>query len=65
MSSMHELLDLLEPSNLLEPFDPEDRKDDLAELSVPLSGDKSSPKGGTFARGRTVRCGSLAIADLL
>jgi hypothetical protein len=59
MSSTHEPLHLLEPSNLLEPFDPRDCHDDLANWSARLRGDEAPPKGRTVA-GRT--SGSVRIA---
>ena len=59
MSSTHEPFHLLEPSNLLEPFDPRDCHDDLANWSARLRGDEGPPKGQTRA-GRT--SGSVRIA---
>jgi hypothetical protein len=59
MSSTHEPFHLLEPSNLLEPFDPRDCDDDLANWSARLRGDEAPPKGRTRA-GRTY--GSVGIA---
>jgi hypothetical protein len=38
MSSTHEPFHLLEPSNLLEPFDPRDCGDDLANWSARRAG---------------------------
>jgi hypothetical protein len=58
MSSTHEPVHLLEPSNLLEPFDPEDCHNDLVNLSARLRGDESPPRGRTLAR----RYGSVRIA---
>src|SRR3954463_12234881 len=59
MSSTHEPFHLLEPSNLLEPFDPRDCHDDLANWSARLRGDEGPPKGQIRA-GRT--SGSVRIA---
>jgi hypothetical protein len=58
MSSTHEPFHLLEPSNLLKPFDPRDRNDDLTNWSARLGGDEG-PKGRTRA-GRAH--GSIRIA---
>lgn len=59
MSSTHEPAHLLEPSNLLEPFDPRDCHDDLANWSARLRGEEGPPKGRTRA-GRT--SGSVRVA---
>jgi hypothetical protein len=59
MSSTHEPFHLLEPSNLLEPFDSRDYHDDLANWSARLRGDEGPPKGPTRA-GKT--SGSVRIA---
>ena len=59
MSSTHEPVHLLEPSNLLEPCYPRDCQDDLANWSARLLGDEGPPKRRTRA-GRT--SGSVRIA---
>src|SRR5438046_2653773 len=58
MSSTHEPIHLLEPSNLLEPFHLRDCHDDLANWSARFLGDEGPPKGRTRA-GRT--SGSVRI----
>jgi hypothetical protein len=59
MSSTHEPAHLLEPSNLLEPFDPRDCHDDLPNWSARLRGEEGPPKGRTRT-GRT--SGSVRVA---
>jgi hypothetical protein len=65
MSSTHEPFHLLEPSNLLEPFDPRDCHDDLANWSARLRGDEGPPKDKHVPGGRPARFGSPAIVDRL